>query len=1130
MNKFRQTSANLLKRKWWQAGFLLWLLLSSQAHAQSPAMEHPVTLTLHHTNLAAVMAEIDRQSDYSFSYDKASLGAIHLVNVNWKNIALKEVLAELTRTYGILFQANARTIAVKTGPNTPKEAGSGTIRGRVVDFETSQPLPGTTVQLEGTTMGAISDAKGYYQLTGVPAGTYTVIVSFVGYQRGIVSRVKVNKEETSSVDIKMQVGGALKEVVVGSGPRKVRAVTHSTEQQLLQEIKGATGVVSGISNELIAKTADRNAAEIVKRISGITVVDDRFIVVRGMNERYNMTYLNSNLAPSTELYNKAFAYDLLPSSVIDKILVYKSPVADLVGDYAGAAIKVFTKNATSVKHFDIGVQFGYRDGSSFRHVDSYNGGKLDFIGVDDGTRKLPSFSPGVFQSNQRVPQQIPQQEWLNSMSSTLLPGKRYAGPDMQLFANYYNSWKLGKWRLYDLTSITYSKETAAAAVYRQTGNTNAYMVDTMPGNAQGTNNKVITGHQTTETGKINILENLTLKLNDRHQLAWLNFFVNDGKRFTNTTTSIPNALPQFYLSEVYGFKKDITLSFQQRLLYSGNINGTHQLGAQKQHELFWNLGYTHDLQYVPDQRLIHFYANYPVYNDNMNWTPAGSNYDMNTTFQGMMARLYIKNQEQVYNGSMDYTFHLKPGFYLKAGTYQLFKTRQVGRRFFRVNRAGLRTDEITPDFSDNNYLLWNNGFGYNNVDLLHYRPADLTKVWSSGYFTNDNTGLAIYDATTPQDSYTASEQYNAFYLLGDWKAANERLTLNAGLRGEYDRQRLSGSKDGPTGKNTLEIVNVDHKKTIILPSFNVSYHPTNSVVIRAGYGRTVNRPDFRELTPYHDYDFSRNEEITGNPRVITAEIDNFDLRAELYPRNKNEVINVGVFYKHLNHPIEKMRDEVSNNEAHDGWGFNRISYDNAVSANIMGVEAEIKKSLSFIPGKIFQKLSVVLNGSIIKSNSERHRFHNDYAADSIHTPGGPLQGQAPYIVNTGLFYENVATGTKAGLVYNVSGPSIYAKSVRTPADSTFSDKFIRPDLMQLPMHLLDLSVTQRIVKSLQVKLSIQNLLDQSYRLVEDQNYNHRFDKEKETEVIAGKPFFVGDNIYTRYKPGRYILLQFTYAF
>ncbi|RAJ83114.1 TonB-dependent receptor [Chitinophaga dinghuensis] len=1128
MDKVRQTFAFLLPIKWRQLGWFLLLLISSQIMAQSPALNKPITIHATNTNLAAVIAELDKQSECSFSYDRASLAAVPLKNIQWNAVPLKTILEELNTSYGIKYQVTGQTIAVKLA-NPAKSITYGGIRGRIVDFETSTPLPGATIRLEGTTFGAVTDNKGFYQLNNIPTGNYSLVVTFIGYQQAVIANVQVSNGQNSARDVKMQTGSNLKEVQIASGPRKVRAVTHSTEQQLLEEIKNATGVVSGISNELISKTADRNAAEVVKRISGITVVDDRFIVVRGMNERYNLTYLNSNVAPSTELYSKAFAYDLLPSSVIDKILVYKSPVADLVGDYAGAAIKVSTKNAMPVRHFDAGIQFAARDGAAFSNIESYNGGKTDFLGFDDGTRKLPAFSPGIFESNRRNNNMAPH-DWVNNMSPVLSTGKRYALPDMQVFGNYYNSWKLGSWRLFDLTSLTYTKETVAYDVYRQTGNTYALALSDDIGQSDGYGNKIGHGPQSTETGKINLLENLTLRFNDRHQIAFMNFFVNDGKRFTSVYTSAGNAAPSEYRSQYNTYKEDMVLSFQQRMLYSGNLNGAHQLGKDKQHTINWNLGFTHDLQNVPDQRIIHFVSSLPARADSGTWMPGGSNFDFATTKQGMMARLYIRNLEQVYNGSADYSVTVNKNLSLKTGAYMLFKVRQVGRRFFRVNRAGLQPEELYVMQSTNDYLKWNSGYNYNDPNLLQYQPKDLSHVWSNKYFPDDGTGLAVYDLTSPTDAYVASEQYNAFYAMGDWKTAKEKFTVNAGLRLEYDRQKLAGARNMGYGEGAIESVDVDHKKTILLPSVNLNYRPNQQFVVRAGYGRTVNRPDFRELTPYGDFDFQRNEEIKGNPRIVTAVIDNIDLRAELYPHNKNEVLNIGVFYKHLQHPIEKMREDVTNTEYKDGWNYSSIFYDNAVSAQVMGAEAEIKKSLSFIPGNVFRQLSVVLNGTYIHSTTERRKVHNDYSSDTAHTDGGPLQGQAPYIVNAGLFYENVATGTKASFVYNFNGPSIYAKSVRTINDSTLTDRHTRPDLLQLGTHLLDFSLTQRIIKSLQVKFSIQNLLDQSYRLVEDQNFDHRYNKEEPVTRADNKVFYKGDNIYTKYKPGRYFLLQFTYSF
>ncbi|NIG55364.1 TonB-dependent receptor [Chitinophaga sp. Cy-1792] len=1123
MNKIRQSRSILPQKKWWQVLTIFLLLASFRVMAQQPSLSRPISVSLNNTSLAAVIAEIDRQSEFSFSYDKNSLAAIKVATIHKTGVPLQQLLEELNATYGLAYQVNANTIAVRlSGPKGNPNHGS--IRGRVVDFETATPLPGATIHLEGTGLGTITDNKGYYQLDNIPVSSYNVVITFIGYQYGKIDGVKIEKDRTAVYDVKMQTGGALKEVVVGSGIRKVKSVTHSTEQQLLQEIRGSTGVVSGISNELIAKTADRNAAEIVKRIAGVSVVDDRFIVVRGMNERYNLTYLNGNIAPSTELMSKAFAYDLLPSSVIDKILVYKSPVADLVGDYAGAAIKVFTKNAVPVKHFDMGLQLAYREGTSMRNVNSYNGGKLDFIGIDDGTRKLPGFSPGIFQSNKQVTG-LSQEAMLKGFNSTLSPGTRYSTPDMQFFANYYNSWKIGQARLYDLTSVTYTKETMASGVYRQRGNTNMNRLASGDyGQSYGDKNRIINSQQTIETGKINVLENLQLKLNNNNSVSLQNFFVNDGKRFTGIDYTTPNTIPEYYRLET--FKLDKILSFQQRMLYSANLSGRHLTDTSGKHELVWNIGYSYDLQSVPDQRISHFSAPFSTI-DSAAWKALGSNGNASNTQAGMISRLFIKNIENVYNVSLDYTFHITPAFYLKTGGYELFKTREVGRRTFRVNRAGLRNDETVPPYGD---LDWTTNYGYSNMDLIRFRPQELSGLWSTKYFPQDMTGLALYDVTTPMDAYTASEQYNAFYLMGDWKAAHEKLTLNAGLRWEYDRQRLSGAKVGAEGPGSIEEVNVDHKKAILLPSLNFSYRPQEKVVLRTSYGRTVNRPDFREITPYQDFDFQNNEVTVGTSHIVTAVIDNYDVRAEIYPRNGNEVFNLGAFYKHIQHPIERLRTELTSSEAGDVYDFTTITYDNSVSANLYGLEAEIKKSLSFIPGNVFRHLSLVINGSWIASDTRRRKVNNNYASDTAWKRGGQLQGQSPYILNTGIFYENAATGTKLGLVYNVSGPRIYAKSIRTATDTLQVNTFDRPDLLQLPMHLLDISLTQRIVRSLTLKLSIQNLLNQDYRIVEDHNFNQRYDKEQPVTDANGRTYYVGDNIYTKFSPGRYVLLQFTYAF
>jgi TonB-dependent receptor len=880
---------------------------------------------------------------------------------------------------------------------------------------------------------------------------------------------------------------------------------------------------------MINKTGDRNAAEVVKRISGVTVVDDRFIVVRGMNERYNLTFLNNNVAPSTELYDKAFAYDLLPTSIIDRIVVYKSPVADLVADYGGGAIKVYTKNAMPVRHLDIGVQVAHRPGSTLTDVNSYTGGKYDFWGFDDGSRKLPTWSPGYFQTEKKTAG-VSQPDMLKAFSNNLDYGTTRSLPDMQVFVNYYNTWKLGgSARLFDLTSVTFTHETKSYPIYYQTGNTNAYGLDANGVNS-GDLNKISNTSQTTEYGKINILENLTLKLNRHHSLEFKNFIVNEGKKITSITDTRPNEAHLFDSVGGYTRKKDIILAFQQRLLYSGNLGGTHSWGRGDAQELSWNLGYTHDLQHVPDQRSSHFISTFqqPFVARGTNTT------SIDDDFLGMLSRVFIKNEENVYNASVDYSFRLNDHWQLKTGTYQMYKVRNVGRRFFRVNRGGL-SGNVGDDLSPmSNSLGWSNDYGVSNPNLLNFPLQRLSTIWDPANFPGDNTGLELYDATSPTDSYVASEQNNAFYAMGDWKAAHEKITINGGVRVEFDRQKAASAISNNQGGIILAYAN--HPLTSWLPSVNISYRPSGTMVLRTGYGRTVNRPEFREISSYQDFDFQNNEAVSGDPATVTAILDNYDLRAEWYPRStlQNEMFNAGVFYKYIQHPIERLRADYMTSIGSSN--FTNITYGNALSAKVAGVEAEIHKSLSFIgAGRLFKDLSVIANGAWIKSSTIQVSA-NSFSSHRDTAKGRPLQGQSPYVVNGGLFYENAGWGTKLGLVYNVNGPRIYAKSLLNTnfksQNITAKDTlFIQPDLLQLPFQQLDLSLTQRLIRSLQMKVTIQNILDQAARIVEDRNYNQRYDPEKPVyNATYQSTYYTGDNIYSRFKPGRYFLLQFTYAF
>ncbi|WP_143306484.1 TonB-dependent receptor [Chitinophaga vietnamensis] len=1124
------------------ACFLLlvwWVTISIPSGAQdkfSP-LTAKVSYTAKAANAAALLQVLQQQTGYTFSFNKAEMTAITLHNLEYKDVPLGNVLRQLRDREGLSFLITGRNIAV-IKDNTikrqlpPQATEKGVIKGRVVDFETTQPMPGATVQLAETGTVALADEKGYYEFKNLSAGKYTLRASFIGYQHNILPGIVLADGKTVISDVKMEGGRSLSEVVVTSGPRQLKAVTHTTDKQLISEIRTANSVVTGISSEQISKMADRNAAQVIQRTSGVTIRDDKFPVIRGMDPRYNVIYLNDNIAPSTELYSRAFAMDLIPSRILDRIMIYKSPAPDIYGDMSGGAVKIYTKDAKSVKHLDIEIVASDHVGTSFKPLLTYAGGKYDYLGFDDGTRKLPAGVPGFGDLHKAS---LTQQQYVQNFSPILQYRYKTALPDLQATLNAYNSFRIGKAGISSLTALNYRYEAQRNDIYTQTGNTN-----TLP-HGYGYD-KIGSEDQNIENTQMNLLQNFSMKLKDSSKLYFRNFLLEDASKSVvvrlNHDNVLPTAGPLNYFTAM---RKDNILSFTQRFLYAGNLGGIHYL--RRRQRLKWNLGYTYSRQDIPDQRVIRLqHRTTTMYPDvytmpdgvaraaegtGLGWEPyyrgQSSEVDYQPTY-GMITRLWLKNMEGVYNATADYDVRLRSWMTLKAGTFQQWKERKVYRKQFKVNDGQEQLSSYPPGY-----------YSYADWSRIGFKEQDLSKVWSNDYLRDDGTALKVYDNTQTQDSYIATEQLNAGYLALLAQPANSRLDIYGGLRVEYDRQKLAAAPGDVSG--TTPIL-VNRPVWSWLPSLNISYHPADDLIVRTAYGRSVNRPEFREISPFSNLDFISNELIFGNPLLVSARLDNFDLRAEWYPKSsrQDEMITIGGFYKALKNPIERIRKQAA-----VGEDLTTISFQNADKGTLYGLEAELHKNLGFIPGRFFRNLYIIANGALI---------HSEITVQDTVRLGGyqsngykrPLQGQAPYTANVGLFYDNAGTGTRASLSYNVAGTRIYAVGYFEPLGGSISQSVYRGSILELPRHLVDFSITQRIVRSLQVKLSIQNLLNEAVTYVEDNNFNYKYDKEKLTPLYRsdGSPLlnpdgsqqtaYKGDNIFRKYYPNKYIRATFTYSF
>ncbi|MEO6687137.1 MAG: carboxypeptidase-like regulatory domain-containing protein, partial [Dyadobacter sp.] len=242
-------------------------------------------------------------------------------------------------------------------------AGPGTIRGVIKDAKTKDALIGATIMIEGTQIGAAADVEGNFTLANVPVGTHKVIISFVSYKTKEIPNVRVESGNTTVIDTEMEEEGtALQEVVV----RGSRAT--NTEVAVISEIKQMKPIAVGISAQQIQKSQDRDAAAAIRRVPGVSIVDNRFVMIRGLGSRYNAVLINDVITPSSEVDTRAFSFDLVPSNIIDRMIVYKSGSAESPGDFAGGIIKIYTKRRPDANFIDAAFTLGYRGNTTFQNV------------------------------------------------------------------------------------------------------------------------------------------------------------------------------------------------------------------------------------------------------------------------------------------------------------------------------------------------------------------------------------------------------------------------------------------------------------------------------------------------------------------------------------------------------------------------------------------------------------------------------------------------------------------------------------------------------------------------------------------------------------------------------------------
>lgn len=917
---------------------------------------------------------------------------------------------------------------------TTFRAYAADIKGKVTDSTTGEPLIGATIQIDGTPKATATDIDGLFAFSGLDENAnYTLTIKYISYKTKKIDGVRA-EAQPQVIEIKLTPDEqTLNEVTVTGVARK------NTEIAVIQMTKSSPVIVSNVSAQEITKTQDTNAGEVIRRVPGVSLIDDKFVMVRGLSQRYNNVWINGGAVPSSEADSRAFSFDLIPSSQIDNMQIVKTPSPEYPADYTGGFITITTKDIPAENTAELSVGGNWNDITSFSDFKYAKGSGTDFLGFDSGMRGL---NGGINST-------------LNSIAGNgvdLLNNHlnndwrvRNMNPvgDLKLSGSLGRRWKLGDRQLGMIAAFNYSNE------YRKYEDMQNNLFGVYDAEKDESNYlRYSVDDQYNHNVRLGAMLNFTLLSSDgnsKYQLK--NIFNQIGNDRYTWREGLSAQSDNENSAEYY---------YRSRTTYNGQITGKHTFALD---ELDWSASYSYANRNVPDRRRY-------LINDALE--PGV----MQLTSPNDISREWTKLDEHIVSAAVNDKHDFKFGSFtpsLKFGAYGEYRTRKYTTRDFIYN--------------------WN---AASNTLPDGFRQFDLSEMLSDeSYFGADR--LYLLEEQHMRNNYKGNNYLGAGYFAANIPLGN--FNIYAGLRYEYDHMELITN----TRDNAESPFSHNYEYNDLFPSVNTTYKINDQHQLRLSYGKTVNRPEFREVSPSVFYDFDLASNVQGNTDLKPCYIQNVDFRYEFYP-SKGELISIAAFYKYFDSPIEWTYTVT-------GGTSLVYSYMNAQRANNYGIELDIRKDLSFIglPG-----FSWSFNGALIKS---RVKFEAGSKEEDR-----PMQGQSPYLVNTGLFYKNDKLQLDVALLYNRIGKRIIGVG-RSEGTTSGNEALRVPDSYEMPRDVIDLSASKKFGNHWELKLSIRDLLAQKvyYKQFADVHYSNGTSREVEQITRA-------------YKPGRNIGVSAVYKF
>ncbi len=901
---------------------------------------------------------------------------------------------------------------------------TGNLQGTISD-ENGIHMPGATIFISPIAKGAITDFDGKYTLVGIPEGTYTLEISYIGYKNA-TQEVTIANGETATANLILNATDfKLDEVQVTAYGLRGQAKALNTQRTNLN-------ITNVVSTDQIGKFPDANIGDAVKRIPGITMQVDqgeaRNVIVRGLSPQLNSVTLNGSRIPSAEGDNRNIQMDLIPSDMIQTIEVNKAVTPDMDADALGGSIKLLTRTAPQ------GFRLSATAGSGVNFITDkriLNGSFL--VGNRSKDGKFGWMVSASINDNDFGSDNV-EAEWTDEFEFNT-GTQDDEGEDIidEISVDPYTN--VTEQRTYLVQRV---RRSFAANFDYQINADNNIFLKTMYNWRDDRENRYV----------------LAQEILDAEDIGPDDFTITNG---------VPTSFPAEIARETKGgidSDRGQNRRLEDQRMQNYTLGGNHLFGRLK---MDWMAAYAKASEERLDERYAQYVSEYAVFNDNtdpefpiMTAVNAADASDLSSfEFDEITNETQYTEEEDI---NFFVNFELPADFFgngdgtVNFGARGRFKNKFRDNNFFEFDledQFATLADLPTRDYTDPNYLA---GSQYE----AGIYPDE---VWLGGLDLSDASGESVPDEFV-RDNFDVEENVWAGYIMANQKLS-DKLSLLAGLRIENTSITATGNQILDE-ENVVGEITEESSYTNILPGLHFKYDISNQTILRLAWTNTLARPNYVDLTPFTDVLTQDDEIVVGNPDLDPTTSMNFDLMAEHYFQNVG-ILSGGLFYKNINDFVYTFISEAPD----DSFGPNTAGFDlfqplNGDKATIFGAEFAFQRQLDFLPG-FGKNFSIYLNYTYLTSNAEGIRNEDGDERTDLDLPN-----TAPNMFNGSLGYSDKKLSARLSLNFSDS----YIDEI---GGNAFEDRYYDTQLF------LDFNATYAINDKLSIYTDLNNITNQPLR-------------------------------------------------